>query len=159
MKVEARLAERGLILPEPPKFPPGVQITFAWVRVHGQRVFVSGHGPQRPDGTSGPFGKVGAELSPEEGYQAAQSATLSILSSLKRTLGDLDRVSAWLTVSGMVNVAPGFIQTTGVLNGCSDLLLDLYGADVGQHARTAIGVAALPLGLPVVIAAELIVEP
>jgi hypothetical protein len=97
---------------------------------------------------------VGAEVSAEQGYAAARLATLSMLSSLKRTLGDLDRIAAWLVVSGMVNVAPGFTQTTNVINGCSDLLLRVFGSEVGTHARTAIGMAQLPLDLPVVIAAE-----
>jgi hypothetical protein len=74
--------------------------------------------------------------------------------SPKRELGDLDRVAAWPMVSGMVNVAPGFTQTTNVINGCSDLLLDLNGPEAGRHARTATGMAQLPLNLPVVIAAE-----
>ncbi|HVU13928.1 MAG TPA: RidA family protein [Phototrophicaceae bacterium] len=159
MKIETKLTEMGLVLPEPLKVPPGSRITFAWARVYGQHVYVSGHGPQQPDGSMGPFGKVGAELSPEQAYQAARSATLSILSSLKRSLGDLDRVEAWLNVSGMINVAPGFVQTTQVMNGFSDLVIDLYGSDVGIHARTAIGVAALPFGLPVVIAAEVAISP
>ena len=78
-----------------------------------------------------------------------------MLSSLRRTLGDLDRIAAWLVVSGMVNVAPRFTQTTQVINGCSDLLLQVFGSEIGAHARTAIGMAQLPLNLPVVIAAEI----
>jgi hypothetical protein len=97
---------------------------------------------------------LGSEVSAEQGYAAARLATLAILSSLKRSLGDLDRIRAWLLVSGMVNVAPGFTQTTNVINGCSDLLLEVFGSEVGTHARTAIGMAQLPLNLPVVIAAE-----
>ncbi len=118
MHVEAKLEELGLALPDPAKLPPGVQASFAWVRVYGDRVYVLGHGPLAPDGTpAGPFGKVGAEVSPEQGYEAARSTALSVLSSLKRELGDLDRVSAWLMVHGMVNAAPGFAQTTNVING------------------------------------------
>jgi enamine deaminase RidA (YjgF/YER057c/UK114 family) len=156
MKVEAKLKELGLVLPEPVKPPPGVAVPFAWVRVYGDRAYISGHGPQNPDGSpASPFGRVGAEVSAEQGYTAARLALLSILGSLKRMLGDLDHLAAWLMVSGMVNVAPGFTQTTNVINGgCSDLLLELYGPEVGQHARTAIGVAQLPVNFPVVIAAE-----
>jgi enamine deaminase RidA (YjgF/YER057c/UK114 family) len=117
-------------------------------------VYLSGHGPQQPDGSiAQPLGKVGAEVSPEQGYQAARLVALSMLGTLQRTLGDLDRATAWLSVSGMVNVAPGFTGTTNVINGFSDLILELYGPEVGQHARTAAGVAELPRSLPVVIAA------
>jgi len=77
-----------------------------------------------------------------------------MLASLKSVLGDLDRVTAWLIISGYVNAEPGYAQTTAVMNPVSALILDLYGTDVGTHARTAIGVAALPLNLPVVISAE-----
>lgn len=159
MNVASKLQSMGLVLPPPPKIPPNVEVPFAWVRAYGDRVHISGHGPLAPDGSpAGPFGRVGAEVSAEQAYGAARSATLSILSSLKRELGDLDRVAAWLVVSGMVNVAPGFTQTTNVINGCSDLLLKLYGAEAGRHARTAIGMAQLPLDLPVVIAAEVAIR-
>ena len=159
MQIEQRLRQLGLVLPEPTKVPPGVQIPFAWVRLHGDRAYVSGHGPLNRDGSPAPpFGRVGAEVSAEQGYAAARLASLSILSSLKHALGDLDRITAWLLVSGMVNVAPGFTQTTNVINGCSDLLLDVFGSEVGAHARTAIGMAQLPLNLPVVIAAEVAVR-
>jgi enamine deaminase RidA (YjgF/YER057c/UK114 family) len=159
MQIERRLERLGLVLPEPTKLPPGVEIPFAWVRVHGDRAYVSGHGPLNRDGSpADPFGRVGAEVSAEQGYAAARLATLSILSSLKRFLGDLDRITAWLLVSGMVNVAPGFTQTTNVINGCSDLLLEVFGLEVGAHARTAIGIAQLPLDLPVIIAAEVAVR-
>jgi enamine deaminase RidA (YjgF/YER057c/UK114 family) len=155
MYVERTLQRLGLILPEPARVPPGVAIPFAWVRVHADRAYVSGHGPLNPDGSpAGPFGRVGGEVSPEQGYAAARLATLAMLASLKRSLADLDRIAAWLVVSGMVNVAPGFTHTTTVINGCSDLLLEVFGPDVGAHARTAIGMAQLPLDLPVVLAAE-----
>lgn len=155
MQVEAKLEKLGLVLPEPTKLPPGVELPFAWVRARGNRVYISGHGPLNQDGSpAGPFGRAGAEVSLEEGYEAARLTALSILSSLKRELDDLDRVSAWLTVHGMVNATPDFKETTGVINGFSDLILELYGTEAGMHARTAVGMTALPLGLPVVIAAE-----
>lgn len=159
MRVEAKLEELGLVLPEPAKLPPGVQASFAWVRVHNDRIYISGHGPLAPDGTpAGPFGKVGAEVSAEQGYEAARSTVLSVLSSLKRELDDLDRVRAWLMVYGMVNAAPGFAQTTNVINGFSDLILELYGPEAGMHARMAPGTATLPLGLPVVVGAEVAIS-
>ena len=135
MLVEAKLEKLGLVLPEPARLLPGVQASFAWVRTYDDRVYVSGHGPLAPEGSpSGPFGKVGEDVSPEQGYEAIRSTALAILSSLKRELGDLDRVRAWLMVHGMVNASPGFAQTTNVINGLSDLIVELYGAEVGAHA-------------------------
>lgn len=124
MLVEAKLEELGLVLPGSAKPPPGVRLSFAWVRGRGDRAYLSGHGPLNPDGSpAGPFGKVGTEVSLEEGYEAARLAALSMLGSLKREVGDLDRVGAWLAVNGMVNVAPDFRGTTNLINGFSDLIL------------------------------------
>lgn len=156
--VECRLHSKGLVLPAPLR-AAGLAIPFAWARRHGDRVYLSGHGPLAADGSPlGPFGKVGAEVSLEQACAAAHSATLAMLASLKQEIGELDRVSAWLLVSGMVNVAPGFARTTEVLNPCSTLLVDLFGDQVGRHARTAIGMAQLPMNLPVVIAAEVAIR-
>lgn len=155
MKVEQKLEELGLELPGPVKTPPGLMLPFAWVRVRGDRAYVSGHVPLNPDGSvAGPLGKVGAEVSEEQGYEAARLAALSVLGSLKRELGDLDRVGAWLRVFGMVNSAPGFGRQPNVINGFSDLILELYGPEAGDHARSAVGMAELPLGVPVEIEAE-----
>jgi len=155
MYVEARLAELGLVLPKPMVLPPGIVLPFPWVRVHGNRAFVSGHGPQSPDGSvAGPLGKVGGDLTLEQSYNAARLTALSILASLRRELGDLDRVTAWLRVFGMVNTAPGFNRTPAVINGFSDLILDLYGPIAGAHARSAVGMAELPFDIPVEIEAE-----
>ena len=159
MSVEEKLEELGLTLPEAPKAPPGLQVSFAWVRVHGDRGYISGHGPQNPDGSiAEPLGKVGADVSPERGYELARLTALSALGSLKRELGDLDRVSAWLMVHGMVNAVPDFAQTTNVINGFSDLIVELYGPEAGTHARMAPGVVTLPLGMPVVIGAEVAIS-
>jgi enamine deaminase RidA (YjgF/YER057c/UK114 family) len=155
MQIEAKLAGLGLVLPEPLKAPPGMRLPFANVRVRGNRAYIAGHGPQNPDGSlAQPLGKVGSDLTLEEGYQAARLVAVTILGSLKRTLGDLDRVTAWLRVFGMVNAAPGFTQMPSVINGFSDLILELYGPEVGQHARSAVGMAELPAGIPVEIEAE-----
>jgi enamine deaminase RidA (YjgF/YER057c/UK114 family) len=156
MQIEAKLEALGLVLPEPLKAPPGMRLPFAPVRIRGNRAYIAGHGPQALDGSvAGPLGKVGADVSVEEAYQSARLTALSILGSLKRTLGDLDRVTAWLRVFGMVNSAPGFTQQPAVINGFSDLILELYGAEVGQHARSAVGMAGLPFGMPVEIEAEI----
>lgn len=93
-------------------------------------------------------------MTPEQAYTAARLICLSMLGSLKRTLGDLDRITAWLRVFGMVNSTPDFSRQPNVINGRSDLLLELYGAEIGQHARCAISVAGLPFNIPVEIEAE-----
>jgi enamine deaminase RidA (YjgF/YER057c/UK114 family) len=102
---------------------------------------------------------VPTEVSSEEAQASARSTVLSVLGSLKQALGDLDRVTAWLMVHGDDQRRTGLCQTTSVINGFSDLIVELYGEDVGRHARTAIGVAALPLNLCVVIAAEVEIQP
>lgn len=151
--VEARLADRGLVLPPEPTLPAGVTIPFHWVRVRAP--FISGHGALSPDGEPlGPFGAVPGEVSLEQAQASARAATLSMLASLARVIGDLDKVAAWLTVSGFINADPGYPWVTLVMNPASELLLDLYGPEAGAHARTAPGVAALPFNLPVIIAAE-----
>ena len=159
MRIEERLAERGLVLPPPLRVPPGVRLPFAPVRIVGDRALVSGHGPQAEDGSSsGPFGKVGADVSLDDAYAAARLTALSILGSLRRELGDLDRIAAWVRVFGMVNSAPGFDRQPAVINGFSDLILDVFG-EVGAHARSAVGMAELPFGLPVEIEAEVLIHP
>jgi hypothetical protein len=154
-QIEDRLRARGLTLPPPTQPPAGVVLPFQFVRIVGRRAMISGHGPQNPDGSfAEPLGKVGREVSPEQGYVAARLTALSILGSLKRTLGDLDRVAAWSRVFGMVNSAPGFNRQPSVINGFSDLILELYGPEVGAHSRSAVGLAELPFNIPVEIEAE-----
>jgi len=159
-EIERKLAALGLILPPPITPPPGVVLPFRFVRVLGSRAYVSGHGPQNPDGTlAQPLGKVGREVSAEQGYRAARLTALAILSSLRRALGDLDRVRAWARVFGMVSSAPGFNAQPSVINGFSDLILELYGPERGAHSRSAVGVAELPFDLPVEIEAEVEIAP
>jgi enamine deaminase RidA (YjgF/YER057c/UK114 family) len=157
MRIEARLREMGLELPPPVVAPGGARLPFRPVHVVGDRALVSGHGPQNPDGTvAGPFGKVGADVSVEEAYRAARLTALSVLGSLARELGDLDRVVAWVRVFGMVNSAPGFAAQPAVVNGFSDLVLELFG-EAGAHARSAVGMAELPFDLPVEVEAEVLI--
>jgi enamine deaminase RidA (YjgF/YER057c/UK114 family) len=152
---EERIGELGLTLPADAQPPPGVKVPFRWVRVSGKAAYVSGHGALTAEGTlTGPFGTVPSEVSLEDAQQSAYLATLAMLASLRRTLGSLDEVGAWMVVNGFVNADPGFAQTTLVMNPCSELLLDVFGSDVGAHARTAIGVATVPFNLPVVISAR-----
>jgi enamine deaminase RidA (YjgF/YER057c/UK114 family) len=159
MHIEARLREMGRVLPPPVRPPPGARLPFAPVRVVGDRALVSGHGPQNPDGSiAGPFGKVGAEVTVEQAYAAARQIALSVLGSLERELGDLDRITAWVRVFGMVASAPGFAGQPAVINGFSDLVLELFG-EVGAHARSAVGMAELPFGLPVEVEAEVRIRP
>lgn len=154
-QVEDRLRALGLTLPPPTRPPAGVVLPFQFVRIIGHRALISGHGPQNPDGSfAQPLGKLGREVSLEQGYFAARLTALSILGSLKRTLGDLDRVAAWSRVFGMVNSAPGFNTQPSVINGFSDLILELYGPEVGAHSRSAVGLAELPFNIPVEIEAE-----
>ena len=154
-KIEERLQSLGLKLPPALRPPRGVTLPFQFVRVVGRRALISGHGPQNPDGSlAGPLGKLGRELSVEQGYAAARLTGLSILGSLKRALVDLDRIAAWSRAFGMVNCAPGFNQLPSVINGFSDLILEVFGAEVGAHSRSAVGMASLPFDMPVEIEGE-----
>jgi hypothetical protein len=153
--IESRLTALGLILPPTFTPPPGMVLPFVHVRVIGNRAVLAGHGPQSPEGPlAKPLGKVGAELTLEQGYIAARLTALSMLGSLKRALGELDRISHWVRIFGMVNSAPGFVQQPAVINGFSDLILELWGPEAGAHTRSAVGMAELPFGMPVEIEGE-----
>ena len=157
--IESKLQTLGLVLPPPLVLPPGVTLPFPWVRIHADRAFVSGHAAQNPDGTlAEPLGKVGAEVSLEDAQHSARLTALAILGSLQRELGDLDRVRAWLRVFGMVNAAPGFQRTPLVINGFTELIVEIYGPERGRHARSAVGLAELPMGIPVEIEAEVAID-
>jgi enamine deaminase RidA (YjgF/YER057c/UK114 family) len=152
---EERLAVLGLVLPEPLQLPPGATLPFPWVRVVGSRLIFSGHGPTNPDGSlAHPLGKVGADVTEEEGYAAAKLAGLAILGSLKRELGSLERIACWTRVFGMVNSAPGFVRQPAVINGFTDLIVSAFGPERGAHARSAVGMAELPFRIPVEIEGE-----
>jgi enamine deaminase RidA (YjgF/YER057c/UK114 family) len=153
-RIDDRLAELGLRLPEPFAAPAGVEFKFDLVRVHANTAHVSGHGPVDGDRTL-VAGKVGGDVSAEEAAQAARLTGLAIFASLRQELGDLDRVSRWVRALGLVNCAPGFSKTPAVVNGFSELVLEVWG-DAGRHARSAIGVAELPFDWPVEV--EAIVE-
>jgi enamine deaminase RidA (YjgF/YER057c/UK114 family) len=159
VSIESRLRDLGLTLPAPLVLPPGAKLPFPWVHVVGDRAIISGHGPTEVDGTlAKPLGKLGAEVSQEEGYRAARLTALSILGSLKSALGDLDRIDRWVRVFGMVNAAPGFDRTPAVINGFTDLIVEVFGPERGAHARSAVGMAELPFGIPVEIEGEVLLK-
>jgi enamine deaminase RidA (YjgF/YER057c/UK114 family) len=148
--IEDRLAELGLELPAPAA-PSGVKLPFELIRMHGDLGYVSGHGPFDGDQLL-VTGRVGAEISVDQGYEAARATGLSMLASLKQELGDLDRVTAWVKVLGFVKCAEDFNVTPAAINGFSELILELWG-DAGRHARSAIGAGELPFGMPVEVEA------
>lgn len=155
VQIERKLQQLGLQLPPAMQPPPGVVLPFAAVRIVGRRALISGHGPQNPDGSiAHPLGKLGAEVSLEQGYAAARLTALSMLGSLQRSLGDLSRITAWTRIFGMVASAPGFQRQPSVINGASDLILELFGPEIGAHSRSAVGMAELPFGIPVEIEGE-----
>ena len=148
--VEARLARLGIELPE---LPPPIANYVRAVRT-GNLVFLAGHGPLRPEGGY-VTGRLGADLTVEEGYQAARWTAIALLASLREEIGDLDRVRRVVKVNGMVRSTPDFTDQPAVINGCSDLLVEVFG-DRGRHARAAVGMVSLPIGIAVEI--EMIVE-
>lgn len=149
--IENRIEELGITLPESPQpianYVPTVQT--------GNLLFVAGLGPAAREDGSTPSGKVGKDLTLEEGYEAARLVGINLLSRLKSSLGDLDRVERIVKLLSMVNCTPGFNQQPQVANGCSDLLVEVFG-EKGRHARSAVGMASLPNDIPVEI--EMIVE-
>jgi len=152
MSAEARLTEKlrqlGLQLPPAPK-PKGV---YKPLVVLGNLAYTSGHLPVQSSGAL-VFGRLGADLDVDAGKAAALLTGLGILATLREALGSLDRVRRVVKVLGMVNCTPEFDQQPAVLNGCSELLADVFGAEAGVGARSAVGVSALPLGVPVEIEA------
>ncbi len=142
--IAQRLVELGLILP--PVFPPAG--SYLACVVDNDLVYVGGHGPI--NGHDIIRGKVGATVTLAQGQLAARMTTLSILATLQAELGTLDRIERILKVFGMVNVAPGFNQTPAVIDGCSNLLIDIFG-ERGRHTRSAVGMAELPFDIAVEI--------
>ncbi len=147
MKIEKKLEDLGLELPEIPKpmanYVPAVRT--------GNLLFLSGHGPQKDI----PTGKVGGELTVEQGYEAAKSTALCLISTIKNSIGDLDKVKRIVKLVGFVNCSGDFTDQPKVVNGASDLFVEIFG-EKGAHARAAVGMYQLPGGIPVEI--EVIVE-
>lgn len=156
-KVEKKIEELGLFLPAPLQMPEGVVLPFEMVRIVGERAIIAGHGPLNRDGSiAEPLGKVGKDVSAEQANHAAKLVALAMISSLRDALGDLDRITHWVKLLGMVNSEPGFTAQPAVINGCSDIILEVFGPEIGKHARSAVGMAELPFGMPVEIEAEVI---
>jgi enamine deaminase RidA (YjgF/YER057c/UK114 family) len=150
MNAEAKLKELGIELPPPPK-PVGNYVRGVKT---GNLLFMSGCGPRKPDNSS-IVGKVGADLSVEEAYDAARLVGLNMLANIRAELGSLDKVRRVVKVLGMVNAVPEFKEQPKVINGFSDLLVEVFG-DAGRGARSAVGMGSLPSQIPVEV--EMILE-
>lgn len=156
---EDRIAAMGLRLPDPIKLPSELKLPFSFINVRGNRALISGHPRHSLDGSiNGPFGTLGADMITQEGYDAARDIALCALANLKAEIGELSRVSGWVRVFGMVASTPEFTEQHVVVNGFSDLILEAFGPDVGRHARSAIGVAALPMGFAIEVEGEVLLH-
>ena len=152
MGVDARIAELALDLPPPPK-PLGNYVPY---RIGAGLLFLSGVGPRRSDGTS-VTGKVGAAIDVPAAYQAARLCGMNLLTNMRTALGSLDRVDTILKVLGMVNAVPDFGQHPAVINGCTDLFVEVFG-DAGRPARSAVGMGSLPNDISVEIEAIVLLK-
>ncbi len=154
MSYQEKLNELGLALPPPLQLPPGVELPYSPIKISGNICYVSGHIAQNPDGTvMEPLGRLGTDVSLQQGVEAARGSALAMLGSLQRELGDLDRIEGWLSVFGMVNTSADFHAHPIVINGFSNLILEIFGPEAGSHTRSAIGVAGLPINTPVEVEA------
>jgi enamine deaminase RidA (YjgF/YER057c/UK114 family) len=145
MMIERRLAELKITLPEL-KAPLG---TYVHAKRVGNMLYLSGKGPHNPDG-SVPTGKLGASFTVEQGYQHARSVGLTLIAAMRQAVGDLDQIDEVVKVLGMVNATPEFTDHPKVINGCSDLFVEVFG-ERGRHARSAVGMGSLPGGISVEI--------
>jgi len=156
---EDRIAALGLELPDPIKLPPGMKLPFSFINIRGNRALISGHPRHGADGSiNGPYATLGMDMTTEEGYVAARDIALCALANLKAEVGELSRVSGWVRVFGMVASTPQFTEQHLVVNGFSDLILEAFGPDIGGHARSAIGVAALPMGFAIEVEGEVLLD-
>jgi len=154
MGADARLKELGITLP-----PPATPIAnYVGAVRTGNLLFVAGHGPLRQDGKARTLGKLGRDLTTEQGYQVAREVGVNLLATTRAALGSLDKVKRIVKVLGMVRSAEGFGDQPKVINGFSDLMVEVFGEKIGKHARSAVGMAELPMGIPVEIEMVLEVE-
>ena len=160
MTPEERIEQLGLKLPAPTKIPDGLHLPFVFINIRGNRAIISGHPKNKPDGSiGGPFGVVGKDMTTEEAYLEARDVGLTILANLKAEIGELSRVAGWVKVFGMVTSAPGYSEQHLVINGFSDLIIDVFGEEVGRHARSAMGMIGMPLGFAMEIEGEVLLHP
>ena len=159
MTPEQKIEDMGLSLPPPVKLPEGLTLPFSMINVRGQRAVFSGHPRHGMDGAlNGPFGRLGEGMTTDEGYQAARDIGLSVLANLRAEIGNLSRVTGFVRVFGMVTSTPDFKEQHLVVNGFSDLILSIFGPDIGRHARSALGVASLPMGFAMEIEGEVLIS-
>jgi enamine deaminase RidA (YjgF/YER057c/UK114 family) len=144
---EARLRELGIELPTPPR-PVATYVPFVVV---GNVLYAAGHTPRLPDGSAGFLGKVGDDLTLEQGQEAARFVGMNILATVRGALGSLDRVARLVRTFGMVNATPDFTQQPQVINGFSDFMVDIFGEEAGKGTRAAVGMGSLPGGMAVEI--------
>jgi enamine deaminase RidA (YjgF/YER057c/UK114 family) len=148
MGVAEKLEERGLTIPPPQIVPAGVRLTYKRLVRWGDIAYIAGHGPTHGEGWGSPLGKVGRTVTVDEAVAAAELTALNVLGTIERELGGLDNVACWLKINGYVNAVDGFSEHATVINGFSDLVVDLYGDD-RLGARTSVGVPHLPFDMPV----------
>ena len=151
MGAEARLRELAIDLP----VAPAARANYVSCVRTGSLLYLAGHGPYQSDGSM-VLGKVGATLDESAAYDAARLVGFNLLATVRQNLGSLDEVTKVVKLLGMLNVAPGFNAVPAVIDGCSDLLIDVFGRDIGAHARSAVGMAELPFDIAVEI--EMICE-
>ena len=152
--ISAELERRGWAIPPAQVPPPGVRLTYRRTARWGDVVYVAGHGPTFGEGWGGPLGQVGDAVTVEEAVAAAHLTALNVLGTIEREIGSLDGVACWLKINGYVNAVPGFTEHAQVINGFSDVILELYGHD-RLAARTSVGVPHLPFDMPVEVDAIL----
>ena len=156
---EKKIIELGLKLPDPIKLPSNLELPFSFINLRGNRAIISGHPRQANDGSiNGPYGQVGTNLTTDDAKSAAKEIGLSILANIKQEIGDLSRITSWVRVFGMVNSAPGYDEQHIVINGFSELILEIFGSEIGRHSRSAIGVAGLPMNLAIEIEGEVLIK-
>jgi enamine deaminase RidA (YjgF/YER057c/UK114 family) len=153
-KIRDALAIKGWTIPPAQVPPPDVRLTYRRTTRWGDIVYVAGHGPTFGEGWGSPLGQVGGPVSVEEAVAAAQLTALNVLGTIEREVGSLDEVACWLKINGFVNAVPGFTEHARVVNGFSDIVLELYGLEK-LAARTSVGVPHLPFDMPVEVDAVL----
>jgi enamine deaminase RidA (YjgF/YER057c/UK114 family) len=153
-EIDARLQKMGIVLPT----PAAPAANYVPTVTTGKLVFVSGQVPTAPDGLKF-VGKLGREFSVEQGREAARLCAINVLGALKAALGDLGKIVRVVKVVGFVNAVPDFTEPHKVVNGASDLITEVLGDKIGKHARSAVGMGSLPMGIPVEIEVIVEVEP